>query len=94
MRVEEVSNPRVELALDSRDRQFGEQGRMSKQITLMTSKYVGSANSGLQYYNQMEHENVFWGISWGAPSTFVLRAVAPSATHSATLSLRLWDHQS
>ena len=27
-RVEEVSNPRVELALDSVGRQFGEQGRM------------------------------------------------------------------
>ena len=28
MRGEEVSNPRVELALDSIGRQFGEQGRM------------------------------------------------------------------
>ena len=28
MRVEEVSNPRVELALDPIGRQFGEQGRM------------------------------------------------------------------
>ena len=28
MRVEEVDNPRVELALDSIGRQFGEQGRM------------------------------------------------------------------
>ena len=27
-RVEEVSNPRVELALDSTGRQFGEEGRM------------------------------------------------------------------
>ena len=28
MRVEEVRNPRVELALDSKGREFGEQGRM------------------------------------------------------------------
>ena len=38
MRVEEVSNPRVELALDSIGRQFGEQGRMPDFIK--SSRYV------------------------------------------------------
>ena len=37
-RVEEVSNPRVELALDSIGRQFGEQGEMSGCIE--SSRYI------------------------------------------------------
>ena len=38
MRGEEVSNPRVELALDSIGRQFGEQGRIPDDIK--SSRYV------------------------------------------------------
>ena len=38
MRGEEVRNPRVELALDVKSRQFGEQGRMPDCIK--SSRYV------------------------------------------------------
>ena len=38
-RVEEVTNPRVELALDSIGREFGEQGRMYQKLEICPERW-------------------------------------------------------
>ena len=59
-RVEDVSNPRVQMALDSIDRQFGEQGGMPRCIKSL--RYV--QRDGPDLMSDIEDLHPLLGKSW------------------------------